>query len=163
MKNKKKRKETRVSRNTEKTHRMRTRALTRTRSNGVSHSQAQTDDDQKLFQTSRMEEVQALLCMGRFVIADTSAAKSQWLYRSDFLDLNEPDDMKRSGLRLAVCHGNDHRLSTAAPTIKGLFIRERLALCATDNLNLHTRDITKAFWLSKTNLQRHFSCQHQWK
>lgn len=122
---------------------MTTPAQTKTCIEGVSHLQTQTDDDQEMFEESRIEEVQALLWDVSFFV-DASAAKGQRLHSSRFVDLLEPDDKKRSRLCVAAFHDNDHGLFPAAPTIKKLSTRLLLTLCATDKINLHTRNVTKA-------------------
>lgn len=152
-----------IWKNAGRTHRMTAPDRTRTRFEVVSDFKPQTGDDQELLKELRMEEVKALLGMACYVIVDASAAKSQRLYKSRFVDLSKLGDTKRSRLCASAHHNNDHGLFTATPAIKKPSIRILIVLCISEKLNVHKYNVTRAFLLKKSTRDDPFSCKHQRK
>ena len=102
------------------------------------------------YNRERAEEVRGLWELGCFEIVDDSEARGQRIYRSRFVDKTKSDGSKKSRLVIAATNDNQHGLFTAAPTIKRLSIRLLLSISASMKFKIYTRDVTKAFIMSRT-------------
>ena len=76
------------------------------------------------------------------------------MYRPTFVDKVKSSGEKRSRLCVAACNDHEHGLFTAAPTIKRFSLRVLFANAVIFKFRMLTRDITKAFAMSKTLLRR---------
>ena len=106
------------------------------------------------YQNSRLEEIISLQNLGCFKIVTRDEAKGHRLYRSTFVDKVKDNGEKRSRLCVAACNDKEHGLFTAAPTIKRISLRMFIAIAACNSFDIYTRDVTKAFVMSKTPLRR---------
>lgn len=106
------------------------------------------------FSESRLDELRGLESMGTFEVAAREEAKGHRLYNSLFVDSVKETGKKKSRFCVAAFNDDEHRLFTAAPTVKRSSLRILVALCAMYELPLHTRDVTKAFLQSTTVLRR---------
>lgn len=113
-----------------------------------------TSNENELFRSSRTEEIKALVDAGCFEIAPAIEADGHRIYRSRFVDKVKPDGTMRSRLCVAACNDQSHGLFTASPTMKRISLRLFLTIAATEKLQMHVRDVTKAFIMSKTTLRR---------
>lgn len=100
----------------------------------------------EVFNKSRMEEIDSLRDLGCFKVFSISEAEGHRLYRSTFIDTIKPSGEKRSRLCVPACNDQQHGLFTS--------LRLLIALTAIMKLKLYTRDVRKAFVMSKTPLRR---------
>lgn len=100
------------------------------------------------------EKINALQEMGYFQVVLSIKEDGHHIYRSPFVDYKKPDDTKRSQLCVAACNDEKHGLSTAEATIKQLSLIVLLFITMTRRLQVHVRNVTKTFNLSKTPLRR---------
>ena len=70
-----------------------------------------------------------------------------------FVDKFKADGSKKTGLCIAATHDREHGLCTAAPSIKGMSMRLMLAVRASMKFIVYTRDVKKAFIMSKMLLR----------
>lgn len=103
---------------------------------------------------SRLAELNDLQELGCFEIVDKKEAKNHRIYRHSFVDKVKSDGKKKSRLCVAAFNDKDHGLFTAAPTVKRISIRLMLSISASFGFPLATRDVKKAFVMSKTTLRR---------
>jgi len=135
--------------------RMVTRSMARKlREENSTHLFIASNANHGVYRESRMEEIEGLQKLGCFEIVSEEQAKGYRLYRPRFVDVTKPSGVKRSRLCVAACNDQEHGLFTAAPTIKRLSLRLLLAVTAIKEFELHTRDVTKAFVMSRTPLRR---------
>lgn len=106
------------------------------------------------FFESRQEEINALHELKCFDIVDESESHGHRLYRARFVDKLKADGSKRSRLCVAACNDRNHGLFTGAPTVKRMSLRLLASLSTSYGYELYTRDVTKAFVMSKTLLRR---------
>ncbi len=69
------------------------------------------------------------------------------------MDKTKPNGQNKSIFFAAAFNHDEHRLFTAAPTVKRSSLRIIIVLCAMYELPLHKREVTKAF-LQSTNVLR---------
>lgn len=103
---------------------------------------------------SRLEELKGLREIGTFEIVPNSEAQGHRLYSSVFVDKIKTDGAKKSRFCVAAFNDQEHRLFTAAPTVRRSSIRLLVSICAMYQIPLYTRDVTKAFVQSTTVLRR---------
>ena len=106
------------------------------------------------FRDSRMSEIAELKKSGCFQTASIDQSKGHRLYRARFVDKLKQDRTKRSRLLFAASNDQERGLFTAAPTMKRITLRLILSIAASYRFPVFTRDITKAFVMTKTPLRR---------
>lgn len=99
-----------------------------------------------------MVEINGLHNMECFEITSKINSKVHQLYRYRLVDRVKPNGTKRSRMCAAECDDYEHGLFFAAPTMKRIWFWLLIAVSATTELPLHTRDISEAFVTSKTLL-----------
>ncbi len=108
----------------------------------------------EMYRSSRLEEINGLQEQGCFEVFYKQESDSHRMCRPVFVDKAKPDGSKRSRLCAAVYNDQDHGLFTAAPTLKRTSLRLLIGTAASLKLDTFTRDVTKAFVMSKTKLLR---------
>lgn len=106
------------------------------------------------YYSSRMSELNGLREMGTFQVVPKSESEGHRLYSSVFVDKIKSDGSKKSRLCVAAFNDDQHRLFTAAPTVKRMSLRLLISLSTMYGVGLHTRDVSKAFIQSTTTLRR---------
>lgn len=106
------------------------------------------------FIESRLSELNGLQELGCFEIVDSAEAKNHRVYRHSFVDKIKSDGKKKSRFCVAAFNDKNHGLFTAAPTVKRISIRLMVSISASFGFSLFTRDVKKAFVMSKTSLRR---------
>lgn len=106
------------------------------------------------FLESRLYELNGLQELGCFEIVDASEAKNHRIYNHSFVDKVKDNGTRKSRLCVAAFNDKDHGLFTAAPTVKRISIRFMMCITSSYGFDLATRDVKKAFVMSKTQLRR---------
>lgn len=110
--------------------------------------------DSEFFPESSVEEIRTLIDLGCFEIAPSTGAAGHRIYRAQFVDKLKVDGTKRSRLCVAARNDHNHGLFTAAPTMRPISLRLLLSIAVAERIELHLRDIGKAFVMLRTPLRR---------
>ncbi len=105
---------------------------------------------------TQREEFDFLWVLGTFEIADLEEAKVNLIYKSVFVNMVKPGGEKCSRLCVATYNDKEHGLFTAAPTIRRMSLRFLTSIVSSYGFVIYTRDIKKAFVMSKTVLRQPF-------
>lgn len=119
-----------------------------------SDANEQAEKNPAFFYDTRMSELNGLQELGCFEVVDRKEADGHRIYKYRFVDAVKPNGVKKSRLCVAAFNDKDHGLFTAAPTVKRISIRLMLSMCAMMGHQICTRDVKKAFVMSKTRLRR---------
>lgn len=101
-----------------------------------------------------MAELDGLIELGCFELIDKEEAKGQRIHNHSFVDKLKPSGEKKSRFIVAAHSDHDHGYFVAAPTVKRISIRLLLSVCASYRFSIGTRDVKKAFVMSRTKLRR---------
>lgn len=106
------------------------------------------------FLESRLSQINELQELGCFEIVDNSEAQNHRIRRHCFVDKVKSDGTRKSRLCVASFADKDCGLFIPAPTVKRISIRLMVSISASYGFQSSTRDVKKAFIMSKTCLRK---------